>query len=429
MLRTRERTSRGPATYEFALVVVALYVLSRVPVLFFRLRTAEILGGPVRPYWSEDAIIRGTFLLVELAVIAVAVRVCSLRSLLRQWPLAGFLAIVLVSTAWSVEPDITGPHSLMFVATAAVGWYLGERFRPGQQALVVASVGGVAAVVSVIALFVWPEFAKTSDGYPGIWSGVYINRNILGLAMATGLLSLAFAIGRLRGVALSIATGIGVLEAFLLLQTRSRTGLVALGITVACVAFVSALRALFGRRLTVRQGAMVTLLAGGAGGYWLHSNWGAVLSWLGREATLTSRTTIWAIVRGFIAQRPYWGWGFEAIWSHPPAVEQAAASYGFAHAHSAYYEVMLGTGKVGFVLFIVALLVTAWRLFAHAWRVPGVEGVWPLALGVFVAVNNLSESFLGSNEAVWALLVCAGVTASRPASARVRVPKIGQSED
>lgn len=421
---SRERRGPGPTGFEFALVGVALFVLARVPMLFLRERIGQALGGPLSLPWQDDHIIRGAFLLVEMMVLVVAVRVCAPKSLLRQWPWIPFLGFIVISTAWSVEPGVTWRRAGMFLATALVGWYFGERFRPRQQAFVVAGVGGAAALFSVVALVFWPDLARSTEGLYGLWSGGYVHRNLLGLAMASGLLALPFVLRRLRGAALVAGFALGYLEFYLFWRSGSRTGLVALLAAGGAVLVVAALRCLRSRGVTDRGGAVAALLVAGLSGYVVHDNWTKILSWLGRNATLTSRSTIWAILRPFVDRRPLQGWGFEAFWVYQPAVAEATAGFYFVHAHSGYYEILLGVGKIGFALFVFALVITAWRLFAFAWHEPGLDGLWPLAIAVFVAVTNISESFFVSNDAQWALLVAAGVTATHAARASRHVERV-----
>jgi O-antigen ligase len=411
--RHDDAVGRPPAAAELALALAALFVLARAPALFLRQRTANAFGGPIVGLWTDDPLIRGAFLTVEMMVLIVALRVCGWRPLVRLRPLMPFLAFVLLSAFWSVEAGVTVSHGLMLMGTALVGWYIGERFAVHQQAVVVAGAAAVGAVGSVVALVVWPEISQATDGHAGLWSGVYVHRNLLGLAMSTGLLALPFALWHERGSSLATGLAIGFLEAYLLWRSGSRTGIVALlaaGSGVGVVAFLRLSRRL---GVTASRGAAMTLAVAGVAGYGVRRNWDAVLSLLGRSPTLTSRADIWDIMDRFVARRPLIGWGFEAFWSHPPAVAEATAAFYFAHVHSGYYEVVLGVGWLGFALFMLFMAVTVWSVFRHAWQGFGPGAFWPLAVVVFVAVTDFSESFLVANDAQWSLLVMAGTTASK----------------
>lgn len=407
--------SRFGRRCEFALALVALLVLARSPVLFLRLRAREWIGGPLAPIWQDDFIIRAVFAAVELTALVVVVRQCGIRGLRHHGLLLAFLAFCLLSTIWSVEPDVTAGRSSLFAGTAAVGWFLGARFRPTEQAVVVVAASGVGAAFSFVAVVVWPDVARSTNEVPGIWSGVYVNRNLLGGAMAVGLLALPWALTTRRRPAALVMGVMGTLEAWLLLRSGSRTPVVAVVVTVTIVTLVVGLRSIRRVGVTARGGAALTVLAAAAGGYEIDRHWDAISSWLGRNPTLTRRTEMWAINRDFFGQRPWTGWGLEAIWTHPSTIESAAATFHAAplQAHSGYLEILLGVGVVGFALFLAVVLTTLWRAFAWAWVGRGLEPLWPLAIATYVLVVNISESFFIANDYHWALLVAAGVSANQ----------------
>jgi O-antigen ligase len=411
----RRRPARQPGPGEFALVIAVLFILGRSPVLFFRQRTDGIFGGGIVFPWQDDAILRTVFFTAEAIVLVVAIRACGLKSLRRQWALLVFLGFIVLSTVWSVQPDITSFRAMGFVGTAAVGWYLGERFEVRQQAFIVAATAAVGALTSLAALSLWPDLARSTNGVANRWSGVYVNRNLLGTVMAFGLLALPFVLRRQRPWIWPATLGIGLLEIHLFRHSGSRTGLLAGVAAVGLVGFVGLIRFTVAQGVTARGGAVATALAGAVGAYVVHHNWGTLMGRLGRDVTLTRRTEMWAIDRHFLAQKPWAGWGFEAIWTHPPAVEQALVAFRSdpLQAHNGYLEILLGVGTIGFGLFLVFLAVTVWRVFCHAWNQRGLDSLWPLGVATFVLVTNFSESFFIANEALWALLVAAGVTAAR----------------
>jgi O-antigen ligase len=395
---------------------VALFVLQRTPVLFFRQRTADVIGGPVNLAWQEDTLVRLAFLLVEAAVLLVALRVCDIRSVWRQWPLLVFLGFVALSTTWSVEPSLTLMRAVMLIGTTAVGWYLGQRFRVEQLVCVVAVAVALGALLSLVSAAVWPDLARATNGYPGNWSGIYINRNDFGVVMATGLLALPFLPRRLPLPAKVVVLLIGALEAYFVLRSGSRTAFVALVVAAAVFGFVLLFRVIRCWGVSALAGAGGTAAVAGLVSVCVHWNWATLLRWLGRDSGLTRRTTLWDIDRQFIAERPVQGWGFEAIWSHSPAVERATVAFQGPQgglAHNGYFEILLGAGKVGFGIFLVVLALTLWRVFAFAWEGRGLGALWPLTMTTFVLVVNFSESFFVANEALWALLVAAGVATAR----------------
>jgi O-antigen ligase len=149
-------------------------------------------------------------------------------------------------------------------------------------------------------------------------------------------------------------------------------------------------------------------------------NWETIVHWLGRRMNLSKRTLIWSVDSRFSDLQPWKGWGFEALWSHPPAVStfQALTKTFPYSSHSGYYEVLLSTGRIGVGVFVAFLVVAAWRAFRFAWDGLDSASIWPLTYLVFAAVANASESLFVSGEAVWALTVAAAVSATRAAGRR-----------
>ena len=126
---------------------------------------------------------------------------------------------------------------------------------------------------------------------------------------------------------------------------------------------------------------------------------------------------MWEVDRLFIEQRPWKGWGFEAVWAHPPAIEQAIAIFQtFPYSsHNGYYEIWLGLGGVGLAVFISFLALAAWSAFSLAWREEGgLDGLWPLTVLAFAVVINFSESLFVASDTVWAITVMAAVAGARP---------------
>ncbi len=396
-------------------MVVALFVLGRSPILFFRQRLGTALGGPLAFPWQDDGVLRAVFFTMEVLAVVLALRFCGLAGLRRHLLLLAFLGFAVLSCLWSAEPGTTVFRVAGFVGTSAVGWYLGERFEVREQAFIVWATAAVGALASLVALAVWPDLAQATNGVANRWSGVYVNRNLLGIVMAFGFLSLPFVLRRQRPWIWPVTLGMALIELHLFRHSGSRTGVVAVVASAGVIAFVGLVRVLCSRGVTARGGAVLTGAAAAVSAYVLHHNWQSIVGRLGRDITLTRRTEMWAIDRHFLAQRPWAGWGFEAIWTHPPAVEEALTAFRSdpLQAHNGYLEILLGVGVIGFALFVAYLAVTAWRAFACAWNQRGLDSLWPLALVAFVLVTNFSESFFIANEALWALLVAAGVTAAR----------------
>lgn len=405
---------RHAIVLEGGLLVLALFVFGRSPVLFLRQRLLDVVDVPVGPIWQDDPLIRTAFVLPALAVCGLAARRLRPRDLLRHLLLLAILGLAVVSVAWSVEPSVTQLRSLMFLTTAGVGWHLGSRFTLAEQLDIVIATGAVAVGSSIVALVAWPEAAKSTNGVLGEWSGVYVNRNLFALVLCTTLLAVLLRWGsadRARRLAMG---ALAVLAVWLLWRSGARTGPVSLAAAVVVIVLAILVRQLLVRRDAAPLLSAGAMLAAGVAVMVMAARAeDLALELLGREPTLTRRTDMWRIDRDLIAVRPWRGWGFEAIWAHQPAIDYAAPRF-FAYpyqAHDGYYEMALSLGRIGLFLLLALIVVTLVRAVALAWADSRAVALWPLGIATFAVAANISESLFVANEVLWALFVSAGVAA------------------
>ena len=96
---------------------------------------------------------------------------------------------------------------------------------------------------------------------------------------------------------------------------------------------------------------------------WISDLRGAVAESLGRDATLTTRTDIWAAVLD-MGTNPLIGVGFASVWLTPRgwAVSQELH---IPHAHNGYLETYLNGGLIGVALLVAVLLLAATQAARH----------------------------------------------------------------
>ncbi len=426
------------ANWEWVVTVAALFLLGRTPILFLRLRLAGLFGGRTSPLWQDDLVVLFSFAAIIAVMVVIAARRANVAALLHQPLLLATVAVAWLSVAWSVEPAVTLRRSLLFAGTAVVGWYIGDRFSPRDQARLVIRVAWVGVATSLVALAIWPDLATSSGRNLGWFSGAYVNRNALGLVLSTGLLASLFLFWETKRKAW-VAAG-AVLLLAMLFATKNRTGPVALVVAVVITLSVHWLRKNAKTSMTAAGGALFFLTTFGTVGFTIHYYWVEILGWLGRDVSLTRRTDIWQLVRFFSGEKSWFGWGFEAIWANSGAIGKAQAARGALHAHmgpgvpggwpyaahNGYFEMLLSVGRVGFAIFLGFLVVATWRAFEFAWQRRDMSSLWPLSFIVFAVVTNFSESAFVSSEALWALTVAAAVGATE--CARRQHASVGRSD-
>ncbi len=185
----------------------------------------------------------------------------------------------------------------------------------------------------------WNDLARATGRALGQWSGIYVNRNLLGLVLSYGLLATLFWLSDAPNP--RPAAGLVVVFGALLFKTGSRTGPVAFAGALAVASAVWLFRRQGSSRMSAASGAYVSFATLGTLGLFVHYYWAEEPRVVGPRPTLTSRTFIWEVDRYFADQRPWTGQGFEALWTNPKAIEQAYGATGRYpySAHNGYFEV------------------------------------------------------------------------------------------
>jgi exopolysaccharide production protein ExoQ len=111
---------------------------------------------------------------------------------------------------------------------------------------------------------------------------------------------------------------------------------------------------------------------------------------VGRDATLTGRTDIWASLLPDLGRQPLLGYGFASFWTSLRALQ-----HNIGEAHNGYLEVMLGLGAVGLFLTAMFLLSTIRKsgmLLAHDFDWASLS----ICFLLMATVHNITESSFDS---------------------------------
>ena len=132
---------------------------------------------------------------------------------------------------------------------------------------------------------------------------------------------------------------------------------------------------------------------------------------LGRDATFTGRTEIWAELRSDAWRQPILGTGYHGFWGARHPDSQFASK--FNEGHNGYLDVFLSTGFVGLALLFLLLAfyvrnASAEKTLHFDWA------VLKLVFLLMAVVHNFTEtSFLRSSTHLWVLLIFLYVHRSR----------------
>ena len=129
---------------------------------------------------------------------------------------------------------------------------------------------------------------------------------------------------------------------------------------------------------------------------------------LGKDASLTGRTDLWAIAKDAIAQKPYLGWSFD---SHASVMSEREYEVRYNHYHNGFLDTVI---EGGMVLMCAVLYNFAWYIARFLKLFRQNDLVYPLVVPfIMIIVLNMSEySLLRPLSEVWQIYIACFVIMS-----------------
>ncbi|GEO80125.1 O-antigen ligase family protein [Pararhodospirillum oryzae] len=336
----------------------------------------------------------GAILFLAPLPILVALRAKSfLEGVRRDFFLFVFPFLAVLSTLWSVAPGWSLWASLELVGTVIVGIAVGYCV-PYRS--VVFGVTGALLLTALGSLAV----GVANGGEAGGMAGLFQSKNQFATAIAFLLfISYTNLSDRSMGAGVRAIAVFSILLSMVLIWKAQSVG--ALVAVFAAFLGMRMLRKVSEKPKSVRRTTLL-LLAGGGGVLILFGFLGLlpltdILSALGRDATLTGRTYLWHEAKGFMAQNPVLGLGYQAFWrgenydavrlwdifGQPPGA-------GF-HFHNMYYNVGVDLGVVGLLIISLTMVVTLVRCIKALFVDATPRVVLAVLLFLFLLIRSFVE--------------------------------------
>jgi O-antigen ligase len=343
------------------------------------------------------------FPLALLPILAAYPR-SALKSMRVSLPLAAYVVWATASYLWTADHYGVVRHTVEFVAMAVAGALIGAALDRRTLVRVFAIAARIMIVVTTVSLAVAYHWATKPavDGAPG-WHGPFNHKNGLGFEMAIAILALWFERPRARHQRLWL-----IAAAALLIGSESGAGLAVLAIVIAVAVREAAVRHAVER--SQRRALIATSWLLGLVGVGLAvTDFPAALALLGKNSTLTGRTTIWKNVVHAISSHPLFGVGYGGVWLGKgglTAVLWQRIGFPAYEAHDAWLDLLLQLGIIGLLLMVATLvraLVRGWPGFrdgslADRWA-------WLVLLAFLVESAVESGPIVGSGIFALAILV------------------------
>ncbi len=326
-----------------------------------------------------------------LFIVVAAPRVSRVLGALGKMRLLTALFLFAVaSIAWSIDPVLTFRRIIPLCMWLVIGVYFGERYSIDEFLEVLGLTFGFVIILTFATYLIHPSFVRDPT-HVTAWRGFFVHKNNMGAYMVLGALVFAT---RARKGALFVNYAFCAASLLMVFMAHSATALV-LAIVVLCsmplwqlIKLPMALLAPIG---------VFAILGLTEVSIWLSQPPPLLLTLLGRDPTLSGRKQLWSAVMIAISRRPLLGYGYDAFWQGLKGESlEAAVNAGWLapHSHNGYFDLTLGLGTVGLVLFGLIFLSLAASALRYARRGKGPTALFPIAFATFFAVHNVSESAL-----------------------------------
>jgi exopolysaccharide production protein ExoQ len=320
-------------------------------------------------------------------------------------------ALALASAAWSQSPGQTIRGAVYISLSTLFCLYLLDRFEPDELFRLLMFAGTAAAVLSLAVVIAAPQYGVQARALgDSAWQGIFSQKNACGF-MLTFFITPALFVSKATVSRKVRFAYIGLLLG-LIVMTQSRG---AWGVCALVLGFRVALAV--GRRLRwsdtifVATTVLVTLALGLA---IVIPYAPTLLTLVGKDATMTGRTEIWAACLASIAKRPWLGYGYNAFWlgmeGESYQVSLRVNMLGINYSENGVLDLLLQLGLGGRLLLLIMYARSLGRIVS-TWRQSrsDVAG-WCLSIFFLEVITNLEGGrILFPNSLDWTLFVIASV--------------------
>jgi exopolysaccharide production protein ExoQ len=342
-------------------------------------------------------------------LVLIALRFAPVLALTRRMKiLLAFPILAILSFAWSVEPLQSIMSGVVLLIFTLFAIYVGSRLSFQRQFELIMLVGAVALPVSIALAILVPSMGTDTTG----WRGILVSKQNCSAVCTLWLITALH--WKCSGFAQHIFRAIYIaMCVVLIVMSQSRTGW-----ALALVALLLSGAIWLLQRMPAKQSLGMLLLGlavAAAALYGVYMYAPKILTFVGKDATLSQRTTIWAAAWQAALQHPILGYGFAAFWRGLYGPSQGIvliAGWGLAQAQDGFLDVWLGIGIVG----VAVIAVMAAQALRNGFRCVLSERNqahvrWCIVVIVCTLLFNIGESSIGLFRMTWFLflLACIGL--------------------
>lgn len=350
--------SREPSRFEWLVTVFSLVVQQGAFISVPLAMRGDSFRVTVNP--ANTMAVSACMVLLALVFFQQRREVASLAG--RNLTSILFLTLVLLSATWSIHPDITVRRGVGYLLTIALACYVAVRFTRDDRMRVLSLSFAISAVGSLAFVAMLPQYGIMHVGdLAGAWRGVFPHKNVLGPVMAVAIFVESYLIVVEAGGRWWRFAFVALYSALVILSHSATAMLLSLLYAAGACGYVLWKRHRLAAAAVLMNGVLA--LIGAAVAFWNEPS--LALSAIGKDPTLTGRTTLWEVVFTLIRERPWLGWGYHAMWvlNDPTTIfaDKMTGNWGVTSSHNAFLELTLQLGLAGLGAMLLILGVALWR--------------------------------------------------------------------
>ena len=377
---------------------------------------------------------------IFVAILAVILIVFSLSrnqlfvAYLTAWKnnksLMVFIGYALISVLWTVYfPATLYKLNFLFFSSIA-GSYLAVRYKMRGVINILTWVAAICSLLSIMIVIYFPLVGVMQNQlFLGSWTGIFWHRNHAGniFAYFNMIFLLRFLLDEGSSKRQKITFALFyILSAIIVFGSRSATGILVflflhfvVGLTVVWLKFHERIKPWH------YQTSAGLLLAGFL---FFITNTRFFFGMLGRSADMTGRVPLWRdLFQNFYLRNPILGYGYGALWMQKSfrILMQIRHNWGnqVYFADNGFFDILLNTGLLGFLLFMAVYVPLGIRSFKAAVNTKSWIWFLPVLTFLYIFIGNLTYSFmLEVDQFVWMLLVIMVFLTTSPKSSSIAHP-------
>jgi exopolysaccharide production protein ExoQ len=361
-----------------------------------------------------------------LGLVILARRCFDWRAVLKNnsW-LAALCIYVLLSILWSEAPFVSIKRAIKMVGSLVMAMVILSEVSPGQAfESVLRRLTYILIPFSILLIKYFPDLGVFYLRYTGDrwWIGVTTTKNNLGVLCTVAALFLFWRFlmtwnrRKISGMKWWYYLDLLVLAMSLFLMkgevSYSATSLACLAAGIACVLglwWAQTHQINLGMSMLTMP-VMLIFFFGASVPFLGTAAFSGLTSLLGRDATFTGRTEIWAQLAPLALSEPFLGHGYGGFWLGTLVAE-------VNEAHNGYLEVVLGLGFVG-LLIVMGFVASCCREAYVGIRQNAERAFFGYGLIIMMVLHNVTEaSFVEIADLMWTTLLFMQVVSRMETSA------------